>query len=249
MPAVAAISIGAWGALVAVHLLGYAWLVEHDALLASGAPPLVTLVLFLGAWQLMTAAMMLPTALPTVALFVRASRGQQRPRAAVAAFLGAYFAVWTAFAVAAVAGDALVHALVETWPWLDARPHLVTGGVLLVAGVGLLTGLTERCLDACRSPLHSLLRWYARGVGAAWRLGLRHAAFCLGCCWPLMLVAFGLGVGSIPLMLALAAVMLAAKTAPGGHRLLRPAALGLLAGGSLVIGSTALEWMGLWPSA
>ena len=176
MPAVAAISVAAWGVLAAGDLLGYAWLVQHDALLGGGTlPPLVALVLFLAAWQLMTAAMMLPTALPTVGLFARASRSQERPRLALAAFVAAYLAVWTAFALAALAGDGVVHALVHAWPWLEARPHLVTGGVLLVAGAGQLTGLTERCLDACRNPLHSLLRWYERGVGAAWRLGLATA--------------------------------------------------------------------------
>lgn len=239
MPAVAASAVAAWVALAAAHLLGYAWLVQHDVLLETGAlPPLAALPLFLAAWQLMTAAMMLPTALPTVTLFARAGRSQERPRQALAAFLAAYFAVWTAFAVAALAGDSGVHLLVEAWPWLDARPQLVTGGVLLVAGAGQLAGVTERCLDACRNPLHSLLRYYRRGVGAAWRLGVRHGLFCLGCCWPLMLVAFGIGVGSIPLMLALAAVMLAAKTAPGGRRLMRPAGIAMLAGGMTLTATT-----------
>jgi predicted metal-binding membrane protein len=239
MPAVAAVAVLAWGALVTGDLLGYAWLVQHDVLLETGTlPPLVAMPLFLAAWQLMTAAMMLPTALPTVGLFARASRGQERPRLALAAFVAGYAAVWTGFAVVALAGDGIVHAVVDAWPWLAARPGLVTGGVLVVAGAGQLTGLTERCLDACRNPLQTLLRWYERGVGAAWRLGLRHGAFCLGCCWPLMLVAFGIGVGSLPLMLALAGVMLAARTAPGGHRILRPAGIGLIVGGLLVVGTT-----------
>lgn len=239
MPALAAVPVAAWGVLAAGNLLGYAWLVQHDVLLETGTlPPIVALPLFLAAWQLMTAAMMLPTALPTVTLFARASRSQERRRPALAAFLAAYFTVWTAFALVALAGDGVVHALVAAWPWLDARPHLVTGGVLLVAGAGQLTGLTERCLDACRNPLHSLLRYYGRGIAAAWRLGLRHGAFCLGCCWPLMLVAFGIGVGSIPLMLGLAAVMLVAKTAANGHRIVRPAGFGMLAGGSLLVATT-----------
>jgi predicted metal-binding membrane protein len=239
VPAVAAIAVAAWGVLVAGNLLGYAWLVQHDVLLEAGTlPPLVALPLFLAAWQLMTAAMMLPTALPTVALFSRASRTQERRRLALAAFVSAYATVWTGFALVALAGDGVVHALVGGWPWLAARPGLVTGGMLVVAGAGQLAGLTERCLDVCRNPLHTLLRWYERGVGGAWRLGLRHGIFCVGCCWPLMLVAFGLGVASLPLMLALAAVMLAAKTAPGGRRIVRPVGVGLVGGGILVLGTT-----------
>lgn len=232
MPVVAALALGAWGTLVAGDLLGYSWLVEHDVLFETGTLPLTLAVpLFIGAWQLMTAAMMLPTTLPTVGLFARASRS----RPATAAFVGAYFTVWTGFALFALVGDKGVHTLVDLSPWLDARPHLVTGGVLAVAGAGQLAGLTERCLDACRNPLHMLLRYYERGVGGAWRLGLRHALFCVGCCWPLMLVAFGIGVGSLPLMLALAAVMLVAKVVPGGRRIVRPVGVALIVGGVLLV--------------
>jgi predicted metal-binding membrane protein len=238
MIAVAAIAVGAWGALAAGDLLGYAWLVRHDALFETGTLPLiVALPLFLLAWQLMTAAMMLPTALPTVGLFARASRS----RAALTAFVGAYFVVWTAFAVAALAGDKGVHTLVDMWPWLDEHPHIVLGGVLVAAGLGQLSGLTERCLDACRNPLHMLLRYYERGVGAAWRLGVRHALFCLGCCWPLMFVAFGVGVGSIVLMVVLAFGMLAMKTMRGGRRLVRPVGVALI-GGGVVFVATAVLW-------
>jgi predicted metal-binding membrane protein len=235
MPAVAVLALGAWGGLVTGDLLGYSWVVKHDVLFETGTlPVLVALPLFVAAWQLMTAAMMLPTALPTVGLFARASRS----RSALAAFVAAYFTVWTGFALFALVGDKAVHTVVDLWPWLDERPHLVTGGVLAVAGIGQLSGLTERCLDACRNPLHMLLRYYERGVGAAWRVGLRHALFCLGCCWPLMLVAFGVGVGSLPLMLALAMVMLVAKVAPHGRRILRPVGVALIAGGVLLVGVT-----------
>jgi predicted metal-binding membrane protein len=239
MPAVVAIALAAWGALVAGDLLGYAWVAEHDSLFETGTLPLVVAMpLFVAAWQLMTAAMMLPTTLPTVSLFARAGRGQVRPRLALAVFLAAYFAVWTAFAMVALVGDEWVHQVVDAWPWLGDRPHLVTGGVLAAAGIGLLTGLTERCLDACRNPLQFLLRYYSRGIAAAWRLGLRHGAFCLGCCWPLMLVMFGVGVGSLPLMLGLAAVMLALKVAPGGRGLVRPLGIALLTGGVVLVLAT-----------
>ena len=34
-------------------------------------------------------------------------------------------------------------------------------------------------------------------------MGIAHGAFCVGCCWSLMLVMFGVGLGSVPAMLAL----------------------------------------------
>ena len=37
-------------------------------------------------------------------------------------------------------------------------------------------------------------------------MGIAHGAFCVGCCWSLMLVMFGVGLGSLALMLVLGGV-------------------------------------------
>ena len=74
-------------------------------------------------------------------------------------------------------------------------------------------------MKQCRSPLSFFVRYYRKGSGAAWRLGLRHGMFCLGCCWALMLVMFGLGVGSLVSMAVLTGVMVVEKTFPGGRHL------------------------------
>jgi predicted metal-binding membrane protein len=63
------------------------------------------------------------------------------------------------------------------------------------------------------------MRYYRQGVGVAWRFGLRHGVFCLGCCWALMLVMFGVGVGTIVWMAVLTGLMVIEKTYPGGQRL------------------------------
>ena len=65
------------------------------------------------------------------------------------------------------------------------------------------------------------MRYYRRGTGNAWRLGLRHGLFCMGCCWALMLVMFGVGVGSLAWMSVLAGIMVIEKTTPRG-KLLSP---------------------------
>jgi predicted metal-binding membrane protein len=96
------------------------------------------------------------------------------------------------------------------------------------------TPLKGRYLKQCRSPLSFCVRYYRKGVGAAWRLGLRHGMFCLGSCWALMLVMFGLGVGSLVWMAMLAGVLVVEKTFPGGQRL-RP-----------VIGTVLLLLAVLW---
>jgi predicted metal-binding membrane protein len=174
-------------------------------------------VIFLAGWQIMTVAMMLPSSRPMVYMLVYASRRQARPRATQATFLAGYAVVWTAFAVAAFFGDTIIHWLVDRWPWLEANSYLIGVITLAAAGAFQFSPLKQRCLTACRSPFSFFVRYYRTGVGAAWHLGLRHGAFCLGCCWALMLVMFGIGVGSLAWMAALAGVMVVEKTVPGGR--------------------------------
>jgi hypothetical protein len=183
----------------------------------------------------MIAAMMLPSSLPLVRLFHRASAGQPRPRRARAAFLGGYAAVWTAFGAAAFGADLGIHHAVGHWPWLAARPWVLGGAVLVLAGAFQFSPLKDRCLAVCRSPGGYLRQHYRRGAGAAFRLGAGHGVFCVGCCWALMLVALAAGVASLWWMAALTAVMVVEKTVPGGRRAVRPVGIGLIALGLLML--------------
>ena len=226
----------AWALALLAAATGYDRWLHHDAVIpGAGLPGPAAFFLFLATWQVMTAAMMLPSSLPMVGLFAQASRRQARPWLALAAFLAAYFAVWTGFALVALAGDAALHRLVDRWHWLDHRPWLVAGSVLLLAGAFQFSPLKERCLDACRTPVNFLWRYYGRGAAAAWSLGLRHGLFCLGCCWALMLTMFAVGVGSLAWMAALTGVMLIEKTSHGGRRLVPLVGAALLAWGIVTL--------------
>jgi predicted metal-binding membrane protein len=212
---------------------------HHHHLIETGLPAWTALSLFLLAWQVHIAAMMLPSSLPLMLLFGRASASQPNPLRVRAAFLTGYAAVWTAFGAAAFAGDVAVHRLVHTWAWLGARPWLVGGGVLLVAGAFQFSALKDRCLDECRHPAAFLVAHYGRGLRAAFRLGRRHGVFCLGCCWALMLVMFAVGIANLTWMAPLALLMALEKTSPSGLRLVRPAGFALLALGALAIAHPA----------
>ena len=215
---------------------GGEYIVDHDAVLADQrfVWPL-TILLFLASWQLMTAAMMLPSSLPMIAAFLRVSRNDPHPRLAFGRFLLGDFAIWTVFAIAALASDAGVHWLVDHVAALAERPWLVGGSILVLAGAFQFSSLKERCLDACREPLAFLWTHYIARTRSAWWLGLRHGIFCLGCCWALMLTMFAVGMGSLVWMTALAGVMLIEKTSHYGNRLARPIGIVLVAWGVLVM--------------
>lgn len=226
----------AWATMFLAAATGADHTVGHDAVVADGQlPPPGELLRFLGAWQVMTAAMMLPSSRPMMGLFHQVSRSP----GAVAAFLAAYFAVWTGFALVALAGDAVLHDVVERSRWLHDHPSVITGGVLVLAGAFQFSPLKDRCLQACRNPYSFLMRHYDRGIWPAWALGVRHGLFCLGCCWALMLVMFGVGVTNVVWMIGLTGVMVIEKTAAWGRRLIPVTGTVLIAWGlTLIVLST-----------
>ena len=221
----------AWAVALAAEASGSASALHHDSLLDGSVPHWAALVLFLGSWQLMTAAMMLPSSLPLIRLFWAASHRRE----ALAAFLGGYALVWSVFGLLAFAGDGLVHTLVSALPALEQRPWLIAGGVLVTAGAFQFTKLKDACLEECRHPAVFLMRGYRRGTGSAFRLGRDHGVFCLGCCWALMLVMFAAGFANLVWMAVLAAVTAYEKAGRHGRALTPVLGVALVAWGALVL--------------
>ena len=186
-------------------------------------------------WQVMVVGMMFPSSMPIMYIMVHASRKPGQPSMTPLAFLAGYAVVWTGFAATAFLGDMLIHWLVHRWVWLYLHSWVIGAATLALAGAFQFSPLKERCLKQCRSPFNFFVHYYHKGVGGPWRLGLRHGVFCLGSCWALMLVMFGLGVGSLVSMALLTGVIVVEKTYPGGQRL------------SPVIGVALLGLAVLWP--
>jgi predicted metal-binding membrane protein len=226
-----------------------AWLVvvgpggsgHHGAVLDGATPWPARLGALLAVWLVMIGAMMLPTVVPMARMFDAVTARAPRPTAARAGFMAGYLAVWVAFAGLALLGDAAVDALVAGWAWLAARPGLVLGATLVVAGAFQFSPLKNACLTACRNPVGFLWQHYRRGAAGAWRLGLRHGLSCLGCCWALMLVMLATGVSSLLWMVGLTAVMVIEKTARRGARLVAPVGIVLLVAGSSLLLSALLS--------
>lgn len=229
----------AWMLAVLVQVTGRSQALHHDALIEGGLPIVVALVVFLLAWQVMIAAMMLPSSLPLIGLFAAVSADGPRPRTAMAALLGGYALVWTGFGALAFLADIAVHHTVDASPWLKAHSWLIAGGVLAIAGAFQFTPLKDRCLRQCRHPGAYLLPRYRRGTRSAFALGRSHGWFCVGCCWALMLVMFAAGVANLLWMAALTALMVYEKTGPGGRRAVPVAGLFLIAFAALVLAHPA----------
>jgi predicted metal-binding membrane protein len=121
--------------------------------------------------------------------------------AAVGPFVGSYFLVWTAFGVACLMGDSVIHRIVDSTPFLLDRPWLVEAGLVALAGVYQFTPLKTRFLRACRH-----LRGDDHGRGG-FRPGLVHARDCLGASGPLMLLMFGAGFANLWWMAGLTFLM------------------------------------------
>jgi predicted metal-binding membrane protein len=197
----------------------------------------VQLATALTAWLVMIGAMMLPTIVPLVRMFIPATSCVSNARAVRVALLTGYLAVWSAFAVAATFGHRGLDALLGD----RARPAgLMLGATLVVAGLFQLSPWKRACLRACRSPWGFLWQYYGLGVRGAWTLGVRHGLFCLGCCWALMLVMLGTGASSLLWMLALTAAMVVEKTAPDGARLAAPL------GGALIVAGGVVSVPAIW---
>jgi predicted metal-binding membrane protein len=196
-----------------------------------GGDVVLPALLYAAGWVLMIAAMMLPTTLPILDMFRRMTAGRADRNRLVGLVIIGYLAVWLGFGLMAHAVDWLLHVVAQQLPWLALNGWAVGVVVLGGAGVFQFSALKYRCLEKCHTPFGFIAeRWRGQAPAReALRLGLDHGAFCLGCCWALMLLMFVVGAGSIGWMLALAAVMAAEKNLPGGQRLRTPLGLGLIA--------------------
>lgn len=197
---------GAWLLAVLAQVTGNAALLHHHALIEGGAPLWITTPIFLVAWQVMIVAMMLPASMPTIRAFSREVAAAARPSRDLAAFIGSFASVWTAFGLFAFGGDVVFHHIVDATPWLAARPWLIEGGVVALAGAYQLTPIKRMSLSVCRHPGAAMLTRMRLRAGPVHH-GIDHGLACLGSSAALMLLMFAEGYANLWWMLALTAVM------------------------------------------
>ena len=236
---VLAVAALAWGYLV--HLeRRMAGAMAHEAMMTGMgmAMPwsLADFAFMLAMWAVMMIAMMAPAAAP-VLLLIAGPRARRiaRSRVLVPAFAFGYAIVWLGFSAAAAFAQWMLHDAALLSPQMAAASPRLTGALLVAAGLYQLLPIKAACLVRCRSPLAFLMTHWRAGTIGALRMGLRHGAWCLGCCWALMSVLFAVGVMNLVAVAALALFVLAEKTGPAGVLLARIGGIGLIAAGLAVL--------------
>jgi len=240
-PMLLALIVLAWALLVAWGESPYGRFLDHgevgDVNLGLDGKSLGLMSLFVGGWTLMTFAVMLPTSLPLIDMFRRMTAKRDDAGRLLALLIGGYILVWSAFGVAALFGDRVIHIAVEESAWLEDNAWVIGGATITFAGLYQFTPLKYMCLDKCRSPMMFIAgHWSGRRQSAsALRLGVDHGIFCVGCCWSLMLLMFVVGVGNVGWMLILGAIMAVEKNMPWGKQLSAPLGASLALGGAVML--------------
>ena len=169
-------------------------------------------------WAVMMIGMMAGPATPMLLLFA----GMQRTRAsgpvptALPLFGLGYLAVWTGFSACAAIAQEALHRAALLSPAMAASSPRLGGAILIAAGVYQLTPFKGACLTHCRSPLGFLMSSWRDGARGAFRMGVSHGVYCLGCCWALMCVLFAVGVMNLLWVAALTVLVLLEKAGPFG---------------------------------
>ncbi len=199
-------------------------------------------VLTFAMWTVMMVGMMAGSAAPVLLLFAasRAKRGGPGGRSSVLMFSLGYLAVWTAFSACAALAQWALHEAALLSPMMSATSPYLAGAILIVAGAYQVTPWKWACLTHCRSPLGFLMSHWRDGQFGALQMGLRHGAYCLGCCWALMCVLFVVGVMNLVWVALLTGLVLIEKVGRTGIMVAR------LAGGVMVLAGVIKIVMASW---
>jgi predicted metal-binding membrane protein len=193
---------------------------------------LIDFLLMFLMWAVMMVGMMVPTAIPMTLIYAAVGRKAARENASFAptfVFVAGYIAMWGAFSVGATSFQwGLGQAALLTPMMITSSPGL--GATLLIgAGIYQLTPFKDTCLQHCRAPADFFYRHWRPGMTGAFRMGLSHGAYCLGCCWVLMGLLFLGGVMNLMWIALIAIFVLLEKVLPFGDL------GGRIAGGMMIV--------------
>lgn len=183
-------------------------------------------------WSVMMVGMMAPTAMPVLLLFAQMRKDHKQPLAATVFGLG-HVTIWIGFSAIAASLQWALHRVTLLSSGMVVTSPYIAGIILIGAGIYQLTPVKAKCLTKCQSPLGFLMSNWREGSRGAFVLGTRHGAYCLGCCWALMLVLFVVGVMNLAWVAVLTVFIFIEKFGPRGLRLARIAGVVIILAGVL----------------
>jgi predicted metal-binding membrane protein len=204
---------------------------------AAWSPGYVVLVFVM--WWAMMIAMMVPSAAPAILLYAalmgRSNQSFRSPRLTYV-FLAGYLAAWAAFSLTATGLQWALewHDLISPMKMAIVSTTLC-GCLLILAGAYQFTPFKNNCLEHCRSPFQFLIARHRDGLGGAFRMGLEHGSYCLGCCWFLMALLFVGGIMNLYWIAGLALFVAVEKLAPIGWHIGRVVGAVLITGGGWLL--------------
>ncbi len=170
-------------------------------------------------WAVMMVGMMLPSVTPMVLIYagvVRKSAAQSMPVAPTGAFVSGYIAIWIIFSLFATIAQWGLDQAALLSPMMVSNSVGLGAALLIAAGIYQWLPIKDKCLQHCRSPVHFITTHWRPGSTGAFKMGLSHGTFCLGCCWVLMILLFVGGVMNLLWIAAITLFVLLEKVLPLG---------------------------------
>jgi predicted metal-binding membrane protein len=185
-----------------------AMMVQGIAQVGRDMPFDMSVAIFLSMWVVMMVAMMFPTIAPIVLLHRSVVQRRHEGAGPTVAFVGGYIFVWAVIGLIPLGLLIAFRHVTDQSGWVLRAG----GGVLILAGLYQYTRWKFACLKACRSPLSFLMTHdFGSGARGAFKVGVSHGLYCLGCCWALMAVLFVVGLMNLAWMAGIAVVFIAEK--------------------------------------
>ena len=194
-------------------------------------------------WAVMMVGMMVPTAIPMTFVYASVARkaaAQNNPLPPTAVFVAGYITMWSLFSVGATLAQWGLDQAALLSPMMVSNSPTLGAGLLIAAGAYQLTPIKDACLQHCRTPGPFFSMHWRQGIGGAFRMGIEHGAYCLGCCWILMGLLFFGGVMNLLWIAAIAAFVFVEKVIPLGAQGGRVAGVGMILLGLLTLAGLGL---------
>jgi predicted metal-binding membrane protein len=190
-------------------------------------------------WAIMMIGMMLPSVMPTVFIYAaiaRKSAAEDKPIAPTGAFVCGYIVMWIFFSLFATTAQWGLDRAALLSPMMVSNSIGLGATLIIAAGIYQWLPIKDRCLHQCRSPVDFITTHWRQGTLGAFRMGLSHGVFCLGCCWVLMSLLFVGGVMNLLWIAVITLFVLLEKVLPLGDKGGRVVGLIMIAvGGTLAL--------------